>query len=99
MCKLSLQSTADRMSLRCRSGLEAFSHRASAKECTCVLQFLSVCVVLQPRHSQEVIMRPPVEGCPSFPWLGLNMPSKISNSEVGKWVASLPLSAHKKEEK
>ena len=35
----------------------------------------------------EVILNPPVEGSP---WLGLNMPSKVSNTEVSKWVSNLP---------
>ena len=43
----------------------------------------------------EVILRPPVEGSP---WLGLNMPSKISDTEVSKWVSNLNLNAQKKDE-
>ena len=43
----------------------------------------------------EVILHPPVEGSP---WLGLNMPSKISDTEVSKWVSNLNLNAQKKDE-
>ena len=42
-----------------------------------------------------MILHPPVEGSP---WLGLNMPSKISDTEVSKWVSNLNLNAQKKDE-
>ena len=41
----------------------------------------------------EVILHPPVEGSP---WLGLNIPSKVSDTEVSKWVSNLNLNAQKR---
>ena len=62
----------------------------SQSRCSCLAE-------TEPETSPSVpevimVMRPPVEG---FPWLGLNMPSKISDNEVGKWIAGLPLNGRK----